>query len=115
MIPIEKIDKAINLLHDKGICTKNGALVDFTTFGKAFCVNKDGLRWCEIRHAYALWTPTKEELFDGINWNSPWHWVAFQLMSDTMFRNFCKYFEIEDEMYVDEHSVYLSDDEDFVV
>ena len=30
MIPIEKIDKVINLLHDKGICTKNGSLVDFT-------------------------------------------------------------------------------------
>lgn len=115
MIPIEKIDKAINLLHDKGICSKNGVLVDFTSYRKVFCVNKDGLRWCEIRHGDGLWTPTKNELFDGTNWNSPWHWVTPQVMSDIMFRNFCKYFEIEDEIYTDEHSVYLTDEEDFVV
>ena len=115
MIPIEKIDKAINLLHDKGICTKNSSLVDFTKVGQNFCINKYGLNWCEIRHGDSLWAPIKEELFDGVNWSSPWHWVSFSIMTDIMFRNFCKYFEIEDEIYVDEHSVYLTDEEDFVV
>lgn len=115
MIPIEKIDKAINLLHDKDICTKNSSFVYFTKNGQYFCKNKDGLRWCQIRHGGGLWAPIKYELFDGTNWNSPWQWVTFQEMSDIMFRNFCKYFEIEDEMYADEHSVYLTEEEDFVI
>lgn len=115
MIPVEKIEKAIILLHDKGICTKNSSLVDFTKVGQNFCINKYGLNWCEIRHGNGLWVPIKEELFDGTDWNSPWRWVDFSEMSETIFRNFCKYFEIEDDMYADENSVYLSDDEDFVV
>ena len=61
MIPVEKIDKAINLLHEKGICIENGLLVDFTNVGKNFCANKNGLKWCEIRHGYSLWAPIKEE------------------------------------------------------
>lgn len=115
MMPIEKIDKAINLLHDKGICTKNGSLVDFTKVGQNFCINKYGLNWCEIRHGYSLQAPMREDSFDGVNWNSPWNWVHFPQMTETIFRNFCEYFEIEDEIYADEHSVYLTDDDDFVV
>lgn len=41
MIPVEKIDKAINLLHDKGICIENSLLVDFTKVGQNFCKNKN--------------------------------------------------------------------------
>lgn len=115
MIPIEKIDKAINLLHSKGICTKNSPLTNFTKRGQNFCIHKDGLNWLGIRRHDELWAPVKEKPFDGTNWNSPWHWVDFQEMSETIFRNFCKYFEIEDEMYADENSVYLTDEEDFVV
>ena len=57
----------------------------------------------------------REDSFDGVNWNSPWNWVYFPPMTETIFRNFCKYFEIEDEIYADEHSVYLTNDDDFVV
>lgn len=115
MIPVEKIEKAINLLHDKDICSINSSYVYFTRRGQYFCTNKDGMNWCEIRHGDGLWAPVKEELFDGENWSSIWHWVSFSMMTDIMFRNFCKYFEIEDEMYADENSVYLTDEEDFVV
>ena len=115
MIPIEEIDKAIKLLHNKGICTKNSSLVNFTKRGQNFCIKKYGLNWYRIRYHDELWAPVKEEPFDGTDWNSLWHWVSFSIMSDTIFRNFCKYFEIEDEMYADEHSVYLTDEEDFVV
>lgn len=115
MIPVEKIEKAINLLHDKSICTENSSLVDFTIKGHYFCLNKEGLDWCELRHGDCLWMPVKDELFDGTDWSSKWHWVSFSIMTDIMFRNFCKYFEIEDEMYADENSVYLTDEEDFVV
>lgn len=115
MIPIEKIDKAINFLHNKDICTKNSILVNFTKRGQNFCIRKYGLNWLGIRYHDTLWAPVKEELFDGTDWLSPWRWVSFSALSETIFRNFCKYFEIEDEMYADEHSVYLTDEEDFVV
>lgn len=83
--------------------------------GQYFCLNKEGLNWCEIRHGDSLWAPMREALFNGENWSSPWSWVYFPEMTETIFRNFCKYFEIEDEIYADEHPVYLTDEEDFVV
>lgn len=122
----EDVKQLIEILHAKGYCgeydDRNGSCVyiPFKNNGGKYTTKRSGDSWINIYNDGRLWVPTKRSKFKDVNtkknWLCPWSFKRPSEITELMYTNFCKYFDIENEAGLITKEVYLGeDDETFIV
>lgn len=119
MIDKNVIKTAIDVLTSKNFCksSRTPNYIDFTNIGKDFIENKTTTRWSYIFKEGKLWVPLYDREFcpdvgdTWRNWVNHWGFRLPDYITENMFKNFCKFFEIETELGFGK-TVYLNDDDE---
>lgn len=122
----EDVKQLIEILHAKGYCGAYDdqdaayAYVPFKNNGGKYTNKRSGDSWINIYNCGRLWVPTKRSKFKDVNtkknWLCPWSFKRPSEITELMYTNFCKYFDIENEVGLNTKDVYLAEDDDtFIV
>ncbi len=122
----EDVKQLIDILHAKGYCGKYNDRSDtyvsipFRSKGDKYTDKRSGDSWCNIYINGSLWVPVKRSKFKDLNtkknWLCVWDFKHPSEITELMYTNFCKYFDIENEVGLNAKEVYLcDDDETFIV
>lgn len=122
----EDVKQLIDILHAKGYCGEyddrnaSYAYIPFRSNGDKFTNKRSGDGWINIYNNGKLWVPLKRSKFKDLNtkknWLCPWAFKRPAEITELMYTNFCKYFDIESEVGLITKEVYLAEDDDtFIV
>lgn len=118
----EDVKQLIEILHAKGYCEEydDHAYIPFISKGDKYTNKRSGDSWINIYNNGRLWVPIKRSKFKDLNtkknWLCSWYFKRPSEITELMYTNFCKYFDIENEVGLITKEVYLAEDDDtFIV
>lgn len=98
MISEEKIDKVVANLIKRGLIEKSGS---FTDKGRDFTRKKSRNGWCVLKSDKSLWVPVVPKRLDedgSLHYTSwDWRFKSADEIEPEEFKEFCDYFEIDND------------------